>query len=558
MKRFISVITLLCMLVSLFTLSAYADNYLVKSPSDFAKVLSEAKDGDIIKLDAGEYTMPQSVSAQNLTIQGAGESSTLIKFPLAYTENSSISFTDVTLDKSALGGGSGSGSGSESGVGSGGSMPKLKMLKSGGVPTASVNGTSYSSIQEAVANAASGDTVVVTSSGTLDADDIISSDSTFIKVDGDRAITIDLNGCTISVNAGTTAVDSVVLVKSGSLTMIDSLGGGIAVYSDDGNVEYIFLCRASGKLTICSGNYTANKLGDSLIYSSGSEIVSVEGGNFYLGNTGTGANGSPWIFNASGRGSQHIHVSGGTYNTNVLNQFWRFEVQKPDNGFMAVKEENGTFTIVAPTVIQREKEGAYWYPAGYDSLDDAVNAANGITLGYDVPTTTIIADTSLETSVTATKKIVIQDGKSVTLTLGKDKTLTGSGSGSIIDIPDGSKLTIAGEGRLSNNGSGAFSALFPGATIDELKEKLVIIGGTWEEDPHPFMPDGAKAEQNPDGTWSVTPPPKPVAPAAPAAKTAASSYYVPLTGDNSSMPLWSCLFILFAVTAILTGKKRRS
>ena len=37
-----------------------------------------------------------------------------------------------------------------------------------------------------------------------------------------------------------------------------------------------------------------------------------------------------------------------------------------------------------------------------------------------------------------------------------------------------------------------------------------------------------------------------------------NAYSVPATADNSNMPLWGGLLILFAATAVLTGKKRRS
>ena len=106
--------------------------------------------------------------------------------------------------------------------------------------------------------------------------------------------------------------------KTGTMWIDNAVEVYSLVFQYDGSV-----------ITINSGNYKLNVGGNGrgMIYSNDDEKVTVNGGTFILGNVGKLSNGSPWIFNASGKNTQNINVYGGTYNYNVFNQHWVFEVQ---------------------------------------------------------------------------------------------------------------------------------------------------------------------------------------------------------------------------------------
>lgn len=97
MKRFISVLALVCLLASMCGLSAFADEYLVKDQENFEKVIADAADGSTLKLYQGEYTLPVSTGGKSLTIIGAGADNTKISFPAGYEENINITFENVTV-----------------------------------------------------------------------------------------------------------------------------------------------------------------------------------------------------------------------------------------------------------------------------------------------------------------------------------------------------------------------------------------------------------------------------------------------------------------------------
>ena len=549
MKRFLSIVIMLCLMASMFTLSAYAGEYMVNDPEAFALVVNDADDSSTIMLGYGVFTLPDNMGVKRLTIKGAGAEHTTVKLPASYVDTGLITFENLTTETGD--------------TTTPPSAPKSLLYApaplASGTVVAKIGNAEFESIQEALDAASSGDVIKVVANHTVDASKIITVQSgadTLLRVSA-RSVTLDLNGYSVTVPVGATALYAVISVTDGGhLTMCDSVGSGsLTVDVDDSNVNLsnVFWCRSDSTLKIVNGRYSVDCLENAgaLVYSSASEIVNVSGGNFHLGNTGTGSNGSPWMFNASGNGSRHIHVSGGTYNVNVLNQHWRFEVQEPKDGFLAMQDNgDGTYTIVQPAVIQREKEGDYYYPAGYDSLDKAVEAANNISLN-PAEGTKIIGDTSLNKSVTAKKPIAIENGKSVKLTL--NANLSGeTGSDALISIPAGSVLTVSGEGSITNNGGGSFAEIF---NDQDLQGKLLIEGGTWAEDPTPYLVKGAKAEFVEGKGWVVTPPPKPVA--KPVAN-ATVVYDVPATADNSNMPLWSAMLLVFAATALLTGKKRRS
>lgn len=189
--------------------------------------------------------------------------------------------------------------------------------------------TKYFTLNDAAAAAVDGDVITVIEDYEFDA-------AAAVEVDGwysfghvvDKKITIDLNGKTLKFNGNTPdVVLGVVSVDgTGDVTLVDSSEaqtGALELTAGDAGV-YSLLCtyEDEAKLTVESGRYATDKVkeGWSLIYSSGSEKVTVNGGDFYLGNADYDYwwTNNPelyaWIFNAHGDGMKVINVTGGTYN----------------------------------------------------------------------------------------------------------------------------------------------------------------------------------------------------------------------------------------------------
>ena len=141
-------------------------------------------------------------------------------------------------------------------------------------------------------------------------------------------------------------------------------------------------------MTIEGGHYEADITRDSLVYTHASANeeaaedtvkigVFVEGGTFILGNAGEGRNGSTWIFNAKGRNEGHVWITGGTFNTDIRHQYWRFESQVSGDCALEYNAETGMYTIVAAnySVNDQHKSGKwYTYEMGYVTLKDAEDA----------------------------------------------------------------------------------------------------------------------------------------------------------------------------------------
>ena len=140
-------------------------------------------------------------------------------------------------------------------------------------------------------------------------------------------------------------------------------------------------------MTIKGGHYEADITRDSLVYTHASANeesqadgrvgVFVEGGTFILGNAGEGRNGSTWIFNAKGRNERHVWITGGTFNTDIRHQYWRFEAQVSGDCALQLNEETGMYTIVAAnySVNDQHKSGKwYTYEMGYVTLKEAEEA----------------------------------------------------------------------------------------------------------------------------------------------------------------------------------------
>ena len=201
----------------------------------------------------------------------------------------------------------------------------------------------------------------------------------------DKSVTIDLNEKTISgeytgesMLVGVFSTDD-----NGHLTLT---GNGTVDVTATKTVYGLLVNYGAGcSLTVENGTYKLDKASDSLIYSDSDESITIKGGNFTLGNVGTGSNGSPWIFNAKGQNERNIIVIGGTFNADIFHQYYIFEVKDTTEvaellGVPAKAAKNngdGTWTVVdAVALVNEQHKSGNWYTqnTGYVTLADAIAA----------------------------------------------------------------------------------------------------------------------------------------------------------------------------------------
>ena len=250
---------------------------------------------------------------------------------------------------------------------------------------AQIGETKFESIQAAVDAAQDGDTIVVIESHELGWEDtVLTADGiyTSLVVVNDKSITLDWNGKTISVEhlSTTDRIYSVIHVADGASLTVTGNGGIDAIaHATTPKIGYMFWKRGTtGTLTIENGTYHMNHSEDSMIYTNGNEIVTVNGGSFTLDSEGTGNNGSPWIFNVKGQNEGHISINGGTFNADVNHQYWAHEVTVPNNKALQSNGKIDTderWTVVDSVAYTAESDGNHLRYVGYANLEEAVAAA---------------------------------------------------------------------------------------------------------------------------------------------------------------------------------------
>jgi hypothetical protein len=202
-----------------------------------------------------------------------------------------------------------------------------------------------------------------------------------------KNIVLDLNGYTIStdIEDSTELLYAVIFVgDNGSLTLRDSsvTGTGTIIakagLDKDGKGNIYSLLMADTKATenvkmyIESGNYELDESRNTgaLVYVNISNILTVTGGNFYLGNAGTLANNSPWIFNTYLNGENSVIVKGGNYNVTPLH--YHGEVIIPE-GYSVVNTDDVKYPYsVVPAQVQTLAQGWNWfssYIADFDGVE---------------------------------------------------------------------------------------------------------------------------------------------------------------------------------------------
>ena len=276
----------------------------------------------------------------------------------------------------------------------------------------------YPSIQDAIDAAQTGDRILVIESHELDCTKIrqvpgaSSKDDVLICV-ADKDITIDLNGKIVTADYSNdnwekgSKIDSVIGVASGAkLTLTDrsvSKTGTLRVNTPVENqntdkVTYMLINHNANikndneenvySLIIDGGNYIFDYAhygsgSSSMVYSVGDETILVKGGNFRLGNLGTkpepNGNGAPWIFNAasgSGGSTQNIVVEGGTFNADIVHQYYLFEVSVPKEKALVKDPTTNIWTMVnAVAYVNEEAKTDKWHTneVGYATVEEAVS-----------------------------------------------------------------------------------------------------------------------------------------------------------------------------------------
>ena len=219
---------------------------------------------------------------------------------------------------------------------------------------AKIGDAEYTSLQAAVAAAVDGDVITVVADHTLDNTTMGAATSGMYNLIlvTDKAVTIDLNGKTITANVSLSSNMLAVFGtnNTGVLTLKDSSEaktGTVDVTMVDGTYAYsMFTALGSSKMYIESGNYSIDMVdGQSMLYAGQDRQLFVSGGDFYLGNAKTKDPGNgamqPWIYNVHGDGMKVAVVTGGTYNVDPTH--YHGEAHFPT--CFGVVEEDGKYAV---------------------------------------------------------------------------------------------------------------------------------------------------------------------------------------------------------------------
>ena len=368
-------------------------------------------------------------------------------------------------------------------------------------PVAQIGNTKYTSIQDAINDAAPGAEIKVIDDHNIAWKNFTSlsgitgkpSDTENALIYVNKKITLDLNGKTVTTAPAETDINKVVVIfvdDEGDLTLTDSSSGKTGKISAENGRKHIFaLLMADGAsaLKVNGGNYYLDDCsGESMIYATNNETVTVTGGNFRLEKVDSrNNNGTPWIFNVSGRNDKHVVVHGGTFNDDIAHQYWRHEVQF--DGTKAVRNNgNGTWTVVEAVAYVVEKHDGYDYLMGYETLAEAIEAADK--QEGDNRTITLVKDCNL--SAIIDKEVTINgNGNKIegNVVISKDGSLEGNCEvkGNVIKVDDEDAVQIE-NGKIIITGPA--NVEIPGAN-----------GGTTEIK----VPKNNRMVINPDGSVTV-------------------------------------------------------
>ena len=336
----------------------------------------------------------------------------------------------------------------------------------------------YTSIQDAVEAAQTGETIKLTQNVKMDTKTLATQNdgyATIVNVAG-KAVTLDLNGKDITVDAAAADLASAkggMLLGvfsadlGGHLTLTDKTeNGAVTVNVNDAKVYSVFVSESkesdksnSGKITVNGGNYTTvGKVANAMFFTDANEVITVNGGNFHCDQVSNTAN-YPWMFNTLGNNELRVTVNGGTFNVDVNHQHRPFEVKVPET--LAVKANgDGTWTVVEAEAYITEMLGAtvneageWGHKVGYATIAEAIAAVNE--LGNKVS----IAKEDLE----LTETVVVPADKTMVLDLnGKTVTMNDASGATAALLKNNGNLTIT-DGTEAKAGKLSFKTTTPSA-----------------------------------------------------------------------------------------------
>ena len=339
----------------------------------------------------------------------------------------------------------------------------------------------YTSIQDAVEAAQTGETIKLTQNVKMDTKTLATQNdgyATIVNVAG-KAVTLDLNGKKITVDAAAadlaSAKDGMLLGVfsadlNGHLTLTDNSdakNGAVTVNVNGAKVYSVFVSESaqsdksnSGKITVNGGNYTTEgKVANAMFFTDANEVITVNGGNFYCDGASTTAS-NPWMFNTLGNNERHVTVNGGTFNVDINHQHRPFEVKVPET--LAVKANgDGTWEVVPAEAYITEmlggtvnEAGEWGHEVGYATIAEAIAAVNE--LGNKVS----IAKENLE----LTETVVVPADKTMVLDLnGKTVTMNDASGATAALLKNNGNLTIT-DGTEAKAGKLSFKTTTPSAT----------------------------------------------------------------------------------------------
>ncbi|MCD8309266.1 MAG: hypothetical protein LUD19_05355, partial [Clostridia bacterium] len=271
---------------------------------------------------------------------------------------------------------------------------------------ASVNGVGYSTLKEAISAATDGDTVIVEREIYL---------STKLTIG--TSITLDLNGQIIMDEWY--GISIIEVSSSITLTITDSVGGGMIFCTSDSYYNYSSYYIADCKVLIIYGNVIINDgiiIGDISVESGAS--LTINGGIFndtsitsYI-STDYILNGEETVLNEDDYEDYWLTVE--DYNDNCWTLNALYEVL-PTSSFVVTTTDSSNVT------------------RGYTTLQNAINA-----VGNATATIELLADVTENVSITSGTIILDLNGYTLTND-GTSTTLTISGSSTTVTIKDDSE-----------------------------------------------------------------------------------------------------------------------
>lgn len=344
------------------------------------------------------------------------------------------------------------------------------------------DGTTYSTLQEAV-NAAGTDAATIT---------LLDNTDETVTVGAGKNITLNLNGRTV-----TGKDNAAVLVDGGSLTVQDSKATEGPVVNEDYSVTYtsgVLEAGAgkqhavqvynSGSFVLQSG--TVSSTGDCGIYASGSGTATINGGYVHAREYGVGAINAGTILNinggvivaddnaavagngSAGLGGTTINIDGGTMISKLITSgYITCGVYHP---------QDGTLNIKGGTIVSTNGVGVLMR-GGSANITGGAIVAHGTGEGW-VGDSKVTLDNHYG---------VLYDTKSAYNPdlMDETDTVTIGGSASITaDAPCVGVRTDAADGE---------------------KNRVVVEGGTFNQDVTDFVIGGNKTVKDENGNWVLAP-----------------------------------------------------